>query len=221
MSLIDFIKQFDWNNIVKTIKDFILPITSLVFSTFAFYISYTDRKNKKFNLKLDFFAECEEWLVDRESDSKPDVYHQNKFRIIDSVLLTNNSSLPVTIIEFSISGIPDPLNAFTMIGDNYSVTVKSMYDELPHGIRAYSGKSLKKGTDLSNFPPLSLPITIPPYESKITTLVFRYDESLVEKNITINVLTSRGTAKFNRFVSSSQISQLDTGYVPPQLDEFD
>lgn len=90
-----------------------------------------------------------------------------------------------------------------------------------YGIRAYSGKSLKKGADLSKFPPLSLPITIPPYESKITTLVFRYDESLVEKNITINVLTSRGTAKFNRFVSSSQISQLDTGYAPPQLDEFD
>ncbi len=100
---------------------------------------------------MDFFAECEEWLIDRESDSKPDVYHQNKFRIIDSVLLTNNSSLPVTIIEFSISGIPDHLNAFTMIGDNYSVTVKSMYDELPHGIRAYSGKSLKKVLIYQNF----------------------------------------------------------------------
>lgn len=115
----------------------------------------------------------------------------------------------------------EELNAFTMIGNDYSVTIKSPYKNLPNGGRAYSGQSLKKIANLSKFPPLPLPITIPPYESKITTLVFRYDESVKNKRIEINVHTSRGMLKIKRFVSSSQISQLDTGYIPPQLDEFD
>ncbi|MEB5733445.1 hypothetical protein [Enterococcus hirae] len=221
MNIIDFISQVDWKSFVKNIKDFILPVTSLIFSSFAFYISYTDKKTKKFNLKLDFFTSCEEWLVDRESDEEPDVYHQHKFRIIDSVLLTNNSSLPVTVIKFTVSEMSEELNTFTMIGNDYSVTIKPPYKNLPNGGRSYSGKSLKKIANLSKFPPLPLPITIPPYESKITTLVFRYDESVKNKKIEINVHTSRGMLKIKRFVSSSQTSQLDTGYVPPQLDEFD
>lgn len=221
MNIIDFISQVDWKSFVNNIKDFILPVTSLIFSSFAFYISYTDKKTKKFNLKLDFFTPCEEWLVDRKSDEEPDVYHQHKFRIIDSVLLTNNSSLPVTVIKFTVSEMSEELNAFTMIGNDYSVTIKPPYKNLPNGGRAYSGQSLKKIANLSKFPPLPLPITIPPYESKITTLVFRYDESVKNKRIEINVHTSRGMLKIKRFVSSSQISQLDTGYIPPQLDEFD
>ncbi len=221
MTISDLLSQINWEDTVKTIQDFILPITSLIFSSFAFYISFTDKKNKKFNLGLDFFKDCEEWLVDRESDVEPDVYHQDKYRIIDSVLITNNSSLPVTISRFSISEIPEELNAFTMIGIEYSVTIKPPYTTTPHGGRAYSGTTIKKTADLSKFPPIPLPITIPPYESKITTLVFRYDKSLVNQNLTINVHTSRGIAKINRFVSLSQLSRLENGYVPPQLDEFD
>lgn len=221
MDVIDFISQLDWESFVKNIRDFILPVTSLIFSSFAFYISYTEKKTKKFNLKLEFFTPCEEWLVDRESDEKPDVYHQHKFRIINSVLLTNNSSLPVTVIKFTVSEMSEELNAFTMISNDYSVTIKSPYKNLSNGARAYSGQSLKKTANLSKFPPLPLPVTIPPYESKITTLVFRYDESVKNKRIEINVHTSRGILKINRFVSSSQTSQLDTDYVPPQLDEFD
>ena len=221
MNIIDFISQVDWKSFVKNIKDFILPVTSLIFSSFAFYISYTDKKTKKFNLNLDFFTPCEEWLVDRESDEEPDVYHQHKFRIIDSVLLTNNSSLPVTVIKFTVSEMPEELNAFTMIGDDYSVTIKPPYKNLPNGGRAYSGQSLKKIANLSKFPPLPLPITIPPYESKITSLVFRYDESVKNKKIEINVHTSRGILKINRSVSKSRTSQLLTDYRPPQLDEFD
>lgn len=60
MNIIDFISQVDWKSFVNNIKDFILPVTSLIFSSFAFYISYTDKKTKKFNLKLDFFTPCEE-----------------------------------------------------------------------------------------------------------------------------------------------------------------
>ena len=215
------ISHLDWKNIIQTIKDFILPVTSLVFSSFAFYNSYSDKKTKKFNLKLDFFSPCEEWLIDREDNDEPDVYHQYKYRLIDSVLLTNNSSLPVTVTKFSISEIKEDLNVFTMIGNDYTVTLKSPYTNLPNGGRAYSGNSLKKVANLSKFPPLPLPITIPPYESKITTLVFRYDNSLMNKKLTINTHTSRGISKTNRLVSSTQISQLVTDYTPPQLDEFD
>ncbi|MDT2661061.1 hypothetical protein P7E02_14370 [Enterococcus hulanensis] len=224
MSLLDFfqhISHLDWKNIIQSIKDFILPVTSLVFSSFAFYNSYSDKKTKKFNLKLDFFSPCEEWLIDREDNDEPDVYHQYKYRIIDSVLLTNNSSLPVTVTKFSISEIKEDLNVFTMIGNDYTVTLKSPYTNLPNGGQAYSGNSLKKVANLSKFPPLPLPITIPPYESKITTLVFRYDDSLMNKKLTINTHTSRGISKTNRLVSSTQISQLVTDYTPPQLDEFD
>lgn len=221
MDFFQHISHLDWKNIIQTIKDFILPVTSLVFSSFAFYNSYSDKKTKKFNLKLDFFSPCEEWLIDREDNDKPDVYHQYKFRIIDSVLLTNNSSLPVTVTKFSISEIREDLNVFTMIGDDYTVTIKSPYKNLPNGGRAYSGNSLKKVANLSKFPPLALPITIPPYESKITTLVFRYDDSLMNKKLTVNAHTSRGISKTNRLVSSTQISQLVTDYTPPRLDEFD
>lgn len=213
--------QFDWKNIIQAIKDFIVPITSLIFSSFAFYNSYSDKRTKKFNLKLDFFSPCEEWLVDRENNDEPDVYHQYKYRIIDSVLLTNNSSLPVTVTKFSITEIKEELNIFTMIGEDYSVTIRSPYTNMPYGGRAYSGNSLKKVANLSKFPPLPLPITIPPYESKITTLVFRYEDSLKGKKLTVNIHTSRGVLKINRLVSSSQISQLDTDYTPPQLNEFD
>lgn len=221
MDFFQRISHLDWKNIIQTIKDFILPVTSLVFSSFAFYNSYSDKKTKKFNLKLDFFSPCEEWLIDREDNDEPDVYHQYKYRLIDSVLLTNNSSLPVTVTKFSISEIKEDLNVFTMIGNDYTVTLKSPYTNLPNGGRAYSGNSLKKVANLSKFPPLPLPITIPPYESKITTLVFRYDNSLMNKKLTINTHTSRGISKTNRLVSSTQISQLVTDYTPPQLDEFD
>lgn len=221
MNIIDFISQVDWKSFVKNIKDFILPVTSLIFSSFAFYISYTDKKTKKFNLNLDFFTPCEEWLVDRESDEEPDVYHQHKFRIIDSVLLTNNSSLPVTVIKFTVSEMSEELNAFTMIGNDYSVTIKPPYEKESYGSRGYSGQTLKKIANLSTFPPLPLPITIPPYESKITTLVFRYDESVQNKKIEINVHTSRGILKINRSVSKSRTSRLLTDYRRPQLDEFD
>lgn len=219
--IFQYLSHLDWKTFIQTIKVFVLPVTSLIFSSFAFYNSYSDKKTKKFNIKLDFFSPCEEWLIDRENNDEPDVYHQYKYRIIDSVLLTNNSSLPVTVTKFSILEIEEDLNVFTMIGNDYTVTIKSPYTKMPNGGRAYSGNSFKKVANLSKFPPLPLPITIPPYESKITTLVFRYDDSLLNKNLTLSTHTSRGISKINRFVSATQISQLDTDYTPPQLDEFD
>jgi hypothetical protein len=221
LNIFQCLSHLDWDIFIQPIKNFILPVTSLVFSSFAFYNSYSDRKTKRFNIKVDFFSPCEEWLIDRENNDEPDVYHQYKYRIIDSVLLTNNSSLPVTVTKFSILEIKEDINVFTMIGNDYTVTIKSPYTKMPNGGRAYSGNSFKKVANLSKFPPLPLPITIPPYESKITTLIFRYDDSLLNKNLTLNTHTSRGISKTNRFVSATQISQLDTDYTPPQLDEFD
>lgn len=212
--------NLDWKTIVEAVKDFILPLSSLIFSTFAFYISFSERKNKKFNLKIDFLSEGEEWAVDRESDDEPDVYYENKYRLIESVVLTNNSSLPITITKFSITGIEEEITPFTRFGVDYAVTIISPKKRLPKGGIAYSGKELMKIADLTTFPPLSIPITIGPYESVVTSLIFRYNDPLVNSKIKINIHTSRGMKRVNRRVSSSHISQLVTDYVPPRSDEF-
>lgn len=214
-------ENMDWLSILGGIKDFLLPITSLVFSSFAFYISMSERKAKKFNLKVDSFSPCEEWVVDRDSDDKPDHYFQNKYRILEAVLITNNSSLPVTITKFSIVGIKDELTPFTKLGKDYSVTIESPTTKLPSGVITYSGRSLKLNADLDSFPPVPIPFTLGPYESITTTLIFRYDNSLSGKNIEIKVHTSRGVKSINRLVSKSYTSQLMTDYSPPQLDKFE
>lgn len=197
--------SIDWLLVFTGLKDFVVPITTLVFSSFAFYISFSESRRKKFNLKIDFFSLCEEWLIDRESNDLPDVYHQNKYRMIDAVLLTNNSSLPITITEFKIQGIDSKLNPYTRIGNSYSTTVVSPIKSIAPGVTAHSGGGVKKTADLETFPPIPLPITIAPYESVTTTLMFRYDEPLEGKNINIEIQSSRGVKTINRFVSLPDI----------------
>lgn len=221
MFLNQILYTINWGNVISGVNEIIIPLTSLIFSSFAFYISYSEIGKKKFNLDLDFFSPCEEWLVDRDSNDRPDKYHQYKYRIIESVLLTNNSSLPITIAKFKIQGTDNELNPYARIGNSYSVTIKPTITNLAGGVNAHSGSSSKVTADLETFPPLPLPITIAPYESKQTTLMFKYNEPLKGKNIIIEVHTSRNIKMINRFVSSSRVSLLETDYSPPQKDKHD
>ncbi|MGM0124609.1 hypothetical protein IGI37_001987 [Enterococcus sp. AZ194] len=177
--------DIDWISVSTFFKEFFLPIISLVFSTFAFYISFRDRQSKKRNLSILPITDIEEWIVDRESSKIPDIYHQLPLRCMFEVLLTNNSSLPITIIEFHLSDDPSIVfNRYVEPGITYNVQIVEN-ELIKLGEYASKAKTFAEG-DI-----LKMPFTIKPYEAAITGIIFGYTDTIVGSQ-TLLVRTSRG-----------------------------
>ncbi|MFW7432862.1 hypothetical protein [Vagococcus carniphilus] len=104
------------------LKDFVFPVTSLVISLIALRFLLKNENKEKFSISIDFLSEhYTEWLVDRTSKTEPDVYYQNKFRYFPIIVITNNSSLPITVNRFKINNAIE-FSPFTRIGSDYQVT---------------------------------------------------------------------------------------------------
>lgn len=200
-------------------KDFLFPLTSLVFSSFALFFTLKNETNKKFAINIDYLdKQISELLVDRTSDENPDVYHQQKYRLIPLVVITNLSSYPITVTEFMLNSTYS-FGAFTLTGDNYEVTYLSNAIKIGGGVIHTSGPERKiVYGDLSNkF--LKPTFTIAPFESVTGLLFFRYNDSQVGKN-SLTIKTSRGSKEFPLQITKQFVSQKVTDYTPPQLEEL-
>nr|DAF64636.1 MAG TPA: hypothetical protein [Siphoviridae sp. ctamP19] len=199
---------------MNLILSFFLPLLSFVFSTIAFLFTLKNEYNKKFNLQLQVLDEnISEWKIDRFSTENPDNYFQYRYRLFPNVVITNNSSIPVTINSFSLND-KYKFSIFTNNAKHYSVTIETNSTKKDE-ITFYSvGKEKKIEIALDNNNVLKPVITIAPFESVTGLLFFMFDESLIGKN-TITVYTSRGNKEFPLTISSQYNSVVQTGYVPP------
>ncbi len=194
-------------NHLTLLKDLVFPITSLVISLIALYFSLKNENKEKFSISIDFFSEKHtEWLVDRKSTTEPDVYYQNKFRYFPIVVITNNSSLPITINRFKINNTIE-FSPFARIGSDYKVTYEGG-NFVEFNTKFYSvGPTRTMNLDsIKGF--IDLPVTIKPYESITGLLFFDYNDSIVGDNI-LSVETSRGSKNFPLIVTSQLISTVN------------
>lgn len=156
---------------MNLILSFFLPLLSFVFSTIAFLFTLKNEYNKKFNLQLQVLDEnISEWKIDRFSTENPDNYFQYRYRLFPNVVITNNSSIPVTINSFSLND-KYKFSIFTNNAKHYSVTIETNSTKKDE-ITFYSvGKEKKIEIALDNNNVLKPVITIAPFES-VTGLLF-------------------------------------------------
>ncbi|MBO0477928.1 hypothetical protein DOK76_12715 [Vagococcus sp. DIV0080] len=199
----------------KILSEFIIPFLSLIISLLALYFS---SKKEKFSLTVDILTkENSEWLVDRASNDDPDVYFFEKYRFFVTLVITNNSSLPITITEFSINE-KLVFNSFSLINNNYQVTVKNNWEEVFPGISGYgTGKTI--GISIKEGSLLLPPITIKPYESAVGTIGFHYDTSIIGNN-TLHIKTSRGIKHIPLNIWKKYISKEKNDYIPIDISEL-
>lgn len=196
----------------KFLSGFLIPLLSFFISLAALYFSL---RKEKFSLTVDFLTkENSEWLVDRDSDHNPDVYFFEKYRFFSTLVITNNSSLPITITEFYINE-KIVFNLFSLINNNYQVTVKNNMEEIFPGIYGY-GDGKKIGITIKDGELLLPPITIKPYESVVGTIGFHYDTSIIGDNI-LYLKTSRGIKLVPLSIWKKYISKEKNDYVPTDI----
>lgn len=194
----------------------IIPITSIVLSSIAIVLTLKNENTKRFKLDIELLDKnLVEWNVDRTSNKFPDRYYQFKYRLFPFIVITNNSSLPVTITSFSLNK-KYSFGVFTKVGDRYESTVQTNLTRKGNITFVSDKDEIKHGISLAGEPVLNPVFTIPPYESVAGLLFFMFDESLIGKN-TITVKTSRGIKEFPIIISSQYNSQLLTDYSPPPL----
>ncbi|MGM0169904.1 hypothetical protein IGI39_004928 [Enterococcus sp. AZ135] len=202
--------------LIDLLKELLLPMTSLVFSSFAFGFTLKNELEKKMNITVDFLENSlVEWLVDRESNEEPDVYHQAKIRFLPTVAITNRSSLPITITGFVLDN-SIRFTKFSRYGRFYQVTIQSNKKLHSSGVISYGGTNKVVAMDLDENAVLQPPVLLKPYESLVGVLFFAYEDSLVG-NTRLSVVTSRGKKVFQIRIAKQLVSQLITDYRPPQL----
>ncbi|MGI6155039.1 MAG: hypothetical protein ACOYEB_03685 [Enterococcus lemanii] len=193
---------------------------SVILSTFAFLFTLKNEWTKRVNLNIQFLdSSMPELKVDRTEDIIPDVYHQSPYRLFPTVVITNNSSLPITITEFKLNN-GNSFGFYSKVGTLYETTYKTNQVDFGNGITATtSGSTEKVIVEFNETNLLKPPLTIKPYESVVGVLFFHYKESIIGNN-QLKALTSRGEMEFPLQVSKQYISRLKTDYIPPNTDLF-
>lgn len=202
---------------LEWIKDYLAPVLSLLLSSFAFGFTFKNEWSKKFNIDVEFLDErVSEYLVDRDSNTSPDVYYQNRFRLIPMVCITNNSSYPVTINELKLND-KYKFAFFTHVGDLYEITVESSVKKVGAMTIHTAGNIKKFRIDDVHKNMLKPPFTIQPYQSLTGVIFFTYNSSVIGQN-TLTVKTSRGIKEFEINVVTQSISRKISDYIPPRQD---
>ena len=189
---------------------------SVILSTFAFLFTLKNEWSKRVNISLQYLEKSiHEMKIDRTEDLIPDVYHQSPFRLIPTVVITNNSSLPITITEFKLSN-NSSFGFYSKVGEHYKTTYQTNIIDFGNGLSGISSDPIKTlHIELNKDNLLKPPFTIKPYESVVGALFFQYKESIFGSN-QLKILTSRGAVEFPLQVSKQYISRLKTDYVPPK-----
>lgn len=206
---------------LEFIQNNFFSIVSLFISAVALYLSLKKEFSQKFNLEVILLDECLfECLVDRSSDDTPDKYWHTKYRLFPNVVLTNNSSRPITLIDFQLNN-EEAYTLFTEYGNSYTTTYQTNTTELGNGVIAFTTDGEEAITHVLNEKHMiSLPVTLAPYESTAGILFFHYKQSLVGTN-KLNIRTSRGIKTVPLNVCKSYVSKLKNSYVPPEESLFD
>ncbi|TWW13938.1 hypothetical protein LABALGNA3A7_01820 [Dellaglioa algida] len=203
-------------NIVNTIVKYLIPITNFLLALFAFYFTFSKFRNEKANITLRYTNIIRETLVDRESDSLPDVYWQDKYRLIVPIVITNNSSKPISIYSFFINNTYE-FNMYTKVGGDYTTTTKTNISK-SKGITHISNSPVNQTKDFLDHKNTLIPVfTLDAYGSRAGVLMFHYDSSLRKDNKLI-VKTSRKDFTFDIGIEKWITSVIQTDYERPQLD---
>lgn len=173
--------------IIEFIKNNLLPISTLVVSLVTFYITLRNHLETRASLKLiQVNKEKATQLLepDRLDNSSPDVYWDSKYRVLSEVIITNNSSKPISIIEFTLND-EFTYNSYTKPGNEYQVTIRPNKQH-KNGI-TFFGSSLIHAFEVKKnvIVPIS---TIPPHTSIRGILFFNIGNDKSKINIGENTL---------------------------------
>ncbi len=200
---------------------YLIPITNFLLALVAFRFTLFRFKEEKPNLTLKFIEDktFSELIPDRNDTDSPDPLWQYKYRFIPTVLITNNSSKPLTIYEFSINNEIFFNNNHQIHGSKYMITLQTNRYTDDDGIEFINDDSVIEIGFLINDQELLTPvITLAPHSSLYGNLIFSYDESLPANSL-LCVKTSRKDFHFELKVLKRFESVFP--YQKPQLDEFD
>lgn len=185
-----------------------ISFISIVFSTIAFIFSVKNEYKKKTNLKVTLLDKHKsfELVVDRENEYTPDVYFSDKYRFLPIISISNESSLPISIIDFSLNNDATFTN-FTKVGKLYRVTHNTMWTIGKMGVQHLSNSEEYIEYDLTNTPILKPPFTLQPYEATVGIIVFSYKNSLLGNN-KLYINTSRKKQVINISISKKFVSKI-------------
>lgn len=189
---------------IEFLKLNIIPIAAFLISLATFIVTFANFRRNKASIKCkqlgDDYIAC---IIkpDRIDLNTPDVYWHKDFRVIMDVIITNESALPISVIEFTLNN-KLKFNSYSKPGDEYSVTT-SPKEEIHNGV-SFSGIEQKSvfpiGDDWLN--PV---IDIPPYTTLRGHLFFHFNDinDVSIGNNTLSIITSRKTFSFPIKVSDS------------------
>lgn len=180
----------------------IIPITVFIVSLVSFYFALSNYLNQRPKLYLQQHNLQKTSIIiepDRDSDSDPDKHHHIPYRVICEVVLTNNSSLPISIIEFNLNN--DLIfNSYSQPGSKYEFSSKNIKNLPEHeNITSEFKNDIK--TQVFPIGPYTLKpiIKLDPYSSVRGYLYFKfYDKEQVRVGENkLQVITSRKTFNFD------------------------
>lgn len=196
--------------LIEFLKLNIIPIAAFFISLATFIITLANFRRNKASIKCRQLRD--NWIAhilkpDRIDQDTPDVYWQNDFRVIIDVIITNESALPISIIEFTLNNKLN-FNSYSRPNDEYSITTKAG-KEMHNGVVSFSGTEEKLIFPI-NDTWLKPVMDIPPYTSLRGHLFFHFNE-IDDVNIgnnTLEIVTSRKTFSFQVKISDSVHSVL-------------
>ncbi|SCC32361.1 Uncharacterized protein BCZB5J_02575 [Bacillus cereus] len=192
---------------IEFLKSNIIPVTALLISIATFIITFKNFWRNRASIKCIQLEDSMAVILkpDRIDTETPDVYWDSDYRVIMDVIITNNSALPISIIEFTLNNT-SKFNSYSKPSPEYNVT-------LHPGKQEQDGMVIHYGLEEIQFFPmedswLQPIINIPPYTSFRGHLLFRFnDKSEVHiGNNTLEVITSRETFSFQVKITKEILS---------------
>ncbi|WP_088838955.1 hypothetical protein [Listeria sp. ILCC792] len=180
----------------------IVPITAFFVSLVTFYFALSNYLKQRPNLKLQQRNIQKAAVIiepDRYSNDNPDVHHNIPYRVICEVVLTNDSSLPISIIEFKLNN-DLVFNSYSKPGNTYEFTESNKKQIPEHEFIIFKGTNdeVKEVFPVGdNF--LTPLIKLEPYSSIRGYLYFKFRDKkqvCVGEN-KLQVITSRKDFDFN------------------------
>lgn len=199
-------------HLIEFISTNLIAFSSLIISFVTLTITLRNHLETRPNLKVFQINPTASVLIkpDRISSDNPDVYWNTSYRVISEVIMTNESSKPISIIEFRLNN-KYAFNGFTKPGESYNVTTKPSKTRTPDGI-VFEGVS--ESIRFPIFEDWLKPIlTIPPHTAIRGHLFFniKSDKDVIVGKNNLTVITSRKTFNIKLEITQELVSQLPPG----------
>lgn len=204
------------------ITNYLIPISTVLLSFFAFFFSLSEflSKRAKITFTLIDREEVIEFVPDRSSKTTPDVLWNLKRRLFPTVVISNMSSNPITIIDITLNDDISFSRYRELHGPVYETTTQTNQTKFKGGI-LINGDDIKVTGMKIEGEILEKVFTIPPYTSVRGTLFFAYNNSLIGRN-KLKIKTPKKDFIFDITVSKSCESVLppfDPGQLPKDFQD--